>query len=268
MNKKILVISDTHCGHKVGLTHPDWWYEFPKANPEQKKVCTIQRELWKWFSKTVDKIKKDGKIHHVFHMGDIVDGKGQRSGGTEQTTVDMAEQAEMGAAVLDHIGVKSVLLMAGTAYHTGQEEDWDAEVVGKVKKCAVSYHGQEWPEVNGVIFDLKHHLANSSIPHGVFTPLAKDKMWNNMWHLEHELQPRANVLIRGHVHRHRGCWESDWQAMSCDALCGFGSKYGVRRCSGLVGIGMMTIEISTKGDIHKCTYQAHLQHQKQGTLKL
>ena len=62
--KRVLVIGDAHCGHTSGLTPPKW----------QTRDC--QSEVWEWYYHLVRTLNPDV----LFVMGDMIDGKGKRSG--------------------------------------------------------------------------------------------------------------------------------------------------------------------------------------------
>lgn len=242
--KRVMVVSDFHCGHEVGLTPPDWWYVFPNEGSRQKKVAQTQRELWEFYAKNVDELKP---IDRLIVNGDLVDGKGGRSGSTEQRTADRAEQAEMAAACINYVGAPKVLILFGTPYHAGMEEDWEREVKPHIN-AEVKISGQDFPEINGVQFDVKHFVAGSSIPHGQATPLFRDKLWNQIWNAEHELQPNANILIRSHIHYHVYGGKSNWLALTTPMMMGFGDKFGVRKMARMAEVGFVKIDIEENGD--------------------
>ncbi len=107
MKKRLLVLSDMHCGHLVGLTHPG---DNPRYDDERKIVSEYRDFLWEWFEKEV---KALGKIDVVVHNGDALDGKGKKSGGTEQIEMDRNSQAEMAANILGRIRTKETRLTYG-----------------------------------------------------------------------------------------------------------------------------------------------------------
>ena len=116
-----IFIADTHCGHRTGLTPPKWW--LPDDDGFIGKVARFQRELWSWFCSEIDSC---GPVDTCIHVGDVIDGKGFRSGGTELLTPDRAVQIQMAEIVFEEIGAKNNLIINGTPYHTGNEEDWEA----------------------------------------------------------------------------------------------------------------------------------------------
>jgi len=242
--KRLILMSDTHCGHVAGLTPPDWHYNHATTNPRVMAVYEQQTAMWEWYTRRIDELKP---IDYLFVLGDLVDGSGKRSGGTEQRTTDGNEQAAMAAECINYVESPRVLITYGTPYHVGTDQDQEDAVVPLLNGKA-EIHSHAFVDINGITFDLKHFVASSSIPHGKWTPLVKDKVWNTVWHAEHALQPKSDVICRGHVHYHIDAGESDsWRAMTCPAMMGFGSKYGKRICKGVVHVGFIVFDFPEEG---------------------
>jgi hypothetical protein len=264
--KRVLLCSDSHCGHRSGLTPPAWQLR-PSEDAEMKRSKWVngQRETWKWFVSNVSKIKP---IDHLIINGDLIDGTGWRSGGTELITTDRNVQIDMAIKWIRWVGAKSVHIIRGTPYHAGQQEDLE-DIVASELQCSIGDH--EWFDINGVVFDCKHKIAGSTIPHGRVTPLLKAKLWNGLW-AAREAQPKADVIIRGHVHYYlyAGGIEGnrEWRVMSLPALQGMGTKYGAKECEGTVDYGFVFCDIDTKGNITWESRIAELQSQKAQALKL
>ncbi|MHC4752420.1 MAG: hypothetical protein ACYTFW_21415 [Planctomycetota bacterium] len=236
--KRILVISDLHCGHRVGLTMPDYWSKLPA-----EKYYYIQSQLWEAFAEFVESLQP---IDILFVNGDCTDGKGSKSGATELIQTSLFKQGEMAAEVIKWIAAEKVVMTYGTPYHVGTEDDIESQIAKDVG--AVKIGAQVWPEVNGVVFDLKHQAeSGSSIPHGKGTPLSKERLWNLLW-AEHDAQPKSDILIRSHCHYAFDCGEPHWHAFFTPALQGAGTKYGGRRRSGIVHFGVLHIDVQNKGE--------------------
>lgn len=239
--KRGLIISDMHCGHAVGLTPPAWQY---KEGGWRTKFVKTQQACWNWFT---DTLRTVGTPDVLIVNGDAIDGKGKRSGGTEQITTDMTTQADMACNIIKTVmGRNTKLLMTyGTPYHTGDEEDFESLVAHECNAKEIG--GQVFANVNGVVLDLKHKVGSSSIPHGRATALKRTALWNVLW-AEAGEQPKANVVVRSHVHYHSACYDPDmgW-AITTPALAGFGSKYGSRQCEGRVHFGMIAFEVDPDG---------------------
>lgn len=230
--KRVVVISDQHAGHRVGLTPPKW-----QTAILGQKYHKIQMELWKEFSTKIDLIKP---IDVLMVNGDCIDGRGKRSGGTELITVNRQEQVDIAAAAINYCEAGTVVMTRGTPYHTGDKEEWEDILAKKVNCNKIGDH--EFYNIGGVIFDVKHNIGSSSIPHGQFTPIARDRLWNLIWS-EYEMQPKADILIRSHVHYYLRLGGIDWDGFVTPALQGMGSKFGAKICSGLVHWGFIWFDI-------------------------
>lgn len=238
--KRVVVISDLHCGHRAGLTPPGWQYQMEGADEERLLFAKTQRAIWNWFQKAIESLKP---INALFVNGDCVDGKGAKTGGVEQLESDRIKQVDMAAHIINTIAAEMVVMTYGTAYHTGAEEDWERLVADRVG--AVKIGGHEWPEVEGLVFDLKHKVSGSTIPHGRYTALARDAMWNELW-ANREGQPLADVYIRSHVHYCVWLGAPGKLGVITPALQGWGSKFGTRDCSGIVDIGFISFDVQGK----------------------
>ncbi len=260
--KRILALADFHCGHRAGLTPPAWQWPTDKGATEYyQRWGTVQRDVWKWYAQTLRDI---GKVDICVFAGDAVDGLGSRSGGAEQITLDMQKQVDMAIKCLRQAQAASYRMVYGTAYHTGDATDFEAMVADAL---SAEIQGHDFFNVNGCIFDVKHHIGNTTVMHGTAN-IGKQKQANDEWYLEHELQPKSNVLIRAHVHKYRAIDESELVGMTLPALQGFGSKYGVRRCSNVVQIGMILFTIDQHGGYTWQKYLANLKTQRVDIPKL
>jgi hypothetical protein len=240
--RRVLIVSDFHSGHFVGLTPPSW-HDAPSktAEPWRIKLAEFRRKSYSVFYNLVQQLKP---IDVLLVNADCIDGRGEKSGGTELLTSDRDRQCDMATEIIKSIGAKKIVMTYGTGYHCGALEDFEDRVAKDVK--AEKIGGHEWVDVNGVVFDMKHKVGASSIPHGRFTSIAREKLWNGLW-AEREESPRSNVIIRSHVHYHVFCGGDGWLALTTPALQGPGSKYGTRQCSGTVDFGLVHFDINPSG---------------------
>jgi hypothetical protein len=238
-----------HCGSRAGLTPPGWQSPEGSGDHELDTFARNQRITWDWFARKIDELRP---IDYLFLNGDAIDGKGERSGGTEQIQADRNKQVEIASAILRYIDSPRLVMTYGTGYHVGREEDFEYILADKVKADKIG--GHEWIDVNGVVFDLKHKIGGSQIPHGRYTAIAREALWNLVW-ASHDGQPKADVIIRSHVHYFVHCGNSDTLGIVTPALQGWGSKYGVRECSGTVDIGFLHFDVAEGG---RYVWEAHL----------
>lgn len=145
-------------------------------------------------------------------------------------------------------------LSHNTPYHTGSGEDWE-DILAEKAGAKIGSH--EWFDINGKIFDCKHKLGSSQIPHGRLTPLAREILWNKEWSFQHNT-PLADVLIRSHVHYYEQVDHDNCLGFSLPAMQGFGSKFGARQCSGKVDIGFVIFDVQEDGKITWKTEKAEI----------
>ena len=245
--KRVVVISDMHCGHVVGLTPPSWDNDRPKAH--LKKAHIMRRAIWDYYVSTLKSLQP---IDILIVNGDCVDGRGEKSGGTELLYIDRDDQVEMAADCIMEAAANKVVMSYGTGYHTGKEEDWERQIAKKVKATKIG--SVDTIEVYGIIFNYRHFVGGSQVPYGRATAIARDRTWNVLW-AERGEYPKADVIIRSHVHYHEFCGNSQFIAMTTPALQGYGSKYGARNISGIVDIGLVHFDVEQGGEFR---WEAHV----------
>ena len=247
MKKRLLVLSDMHCGHLVGLTHSG---DNPRYDDERKIESEYRDFLWEWFDKEV---KELGKIDVLVHNGDAIDGKGPKSGGTEQLEMDRNKQAFMAANILSRIKTNEIRLVYGTGYHTGSLEDFE-DVISTKLGCPKP-SGTLDLDLNGVVFNFKHRVGGSQIPHGRATAQLRDKLWSKQWASRGEY-PDCNIQVRSHNHYFGYGGDADFLWLATPALQGYGwNKYGTRIMSGTVDYGFIHVDISGNGGY---SWQPHI----------
>ena len=253
--KRVAVVSDLHCGHRVGLTPPGW-----HLNPENEwdaKWLHLQKAQWDWYRRVVSRIRP---VHLLLVMGDAVDGGSEKAGGRDAIRTQRREQVDMALTCLDLWKAPHIEMVYGTRYHVS---DWEDDVCsGLGEKAHIGAHG--WAKVNGVTFDLKHKVGGSQIPHGRATALLRERLWNNEW-ASAGRQPLGDIILRGHVHY---CVEAtpivgDRQilCMTCPALQGVGTEFGAEQCSGTVDFGLAWFDVNADGSYEKHLELAVLQDQ-------
>jgi predicted phosphodiesterase len=255
--KNILVISDTHCGHVAGLTPPGWQMRGEEA-ARHPRIAAQQRAMWKWYA---GKIAECGPFDILVCLGDAIDGAGKRSGGVEQITTDRDEQVAIAGYCIREaltygkggLPKTRTVLIAGTPYHTGAEEDWESVLARDVLAEKGKACDHEWVRAEGVVLDCKHKIGGSSIPHGRGTSLLRSKLWNTLW-ADRGQQPDADVLLRGHVHYHAFAGDRRYLSMTAPCLKGHGDRYGARQCEGTIDLGFLTFRV----DGASYSWKAHI----------
>jgi hypothetical protein len=119
-----------------------------------------------------------------------------------------------------------------------------------VSAAHVGHH--EWIDAEGVIIDCRHHVSSSIIPHGRYTAMARQALWNSLW-AEREMQPKANIIVRSHRHFYAHCGDMMWLGLSTPALQAW-TKFGSSIVEGTNDIGMISID--ARGGEY--SWEAHL----------
>lgn len=239
--KRWLQLADLHCGHKVGLTPPEF------QDGENDKWGMVQRTCWKFYEEMVEKYKP----YDVVHVnGDWIHGDNGKQGGTQLITTDRLEQGEIGAKAVIKTDCDKIRSTYGTPYHTGVQEDFE-KVINVYLLAAgidakISGHG--FYTFNGKNFNVKHKASSSTVHHGRLTPIAKQIDDNRWWWMK-GVQPKADVLIRSHTHYYEQAGHDGCIGFSTPSLQGLGDKYGVRQCSGVVDFGLIVIDVYDDGRI-------------------
>jgi hypothetical protein len=239
-SKRVLVVNDFHSGHLVGLTPPK--YDVIHKAKEFKKLDAMRGIYWKFFD---DEVRKLGHIDVCLIVGDCIEGKGGKSGGTELLEADPMKQCAIAETVIKRIAADKNFLVFGTNYHTGDDQDAERTIARNVRATKIGSH--DWIDINGLIIDYKHHIGSSSVPYGRHSAVARERMWNLFWSEWNEC-PKSDVFLRGHVHYYDFCGGYGWLGMTLPALQGYGSKYGSRICSGTVDFGFVHFDITSKDE--------------------
>lgn len=257
--KRIVIVADLHCGHRAGLTPPEYRYRESSDTHIWRKFTKVQEETWGLY---MEAVKALNPITCLVANGDLIDGRGERSGGVELITADRNEQCQMAVECLrkwrfDGQAEKcDTFVVTGTPYHAGDIESWE-HIAGEMlatgePRVRVKVGDHEWPNVNGYIFDCKHFVGGSQVPHGRATAIKREELWNSLW-AEAGNQPRADMIVRSHVHYCEGSWKyiggRKVEAFTTPALQAMGTRYGARKCSGTVDWGLMAFDIDINGRI-------------------
>ena len=236
--KRVGIFADLHCGHRAGLTHPNW---FSSGQTDKGMAAlTYQREMWKAFT---SEVKKRKPFDAAVWNGDLIDGRGERSGGSDIIEPDRTEQVEMAVRVIEFVGAKKNFITLGTRYHAGKLEDWERMIARQVDGDIKAH---QFLSVNGLVLDVKHKVAGSTIPHGRLTAPERAKMWNKVWSLREDGQPAADVAIRSHVHYSTQTKTELGVGFTTPALQAAWTDYGARECEGTVDFGFLVFDVTNE----------------------
>ena len=199
---KGIIISDTHSGHLLGLTPP----QFRTSRPE---IDDIMAPFWDWW---MSSLNLDG-YDVMIHCGDIVDGDGHKDTSFHLTT-DINQQVAISKAVIDSVNARKHLFVYGTPYHGGDILDYE-------KIVADSYGGKiSWRQqvdIEGVRFSISHVIGKTTTPVGGDIALRKKMVWDALYSVK-DTGEAADVILCGHAHEYRLVADDQVTACICPAL--------------------------------------------------
>jgi len=252
---RVLLAGDFHCGHKAGLTPQG--YQLPLDSVADKTFAEFQRETWNFFINTIDSLKP---FTHAIFNGDLIDGDGKKSKGTELITTDRNIQVDMAVKVMDTVGANVNVISYGTPYHAGDGEAFEYNIA---QQTGAILNAENLLNIGGIIFNVKHHVGGSSTPYGAATPLLKDALWSDLWaQMEHN--PTADIVVRSHAHTFIRIDDGFRTAVVLPALQGAMTKFGTLRCTKVVHWGFAYVDIFSDGhyEFHEVLHSPESQRRK------
>jgi hypothetical protein len=203
-----------------------------------------QRILWNWFSEEIHNI--EGPIDRLICNGDMIDGKGDKSGGIELFTSNRLTQCDVAVDVIKEVGATRVAIIRGTPYHTGKDEPWEDVLARLVDADIVA--SKATFDFDGINVDVRHKIGSSSIPHGRYTAMGRELLWNTL-KAEMGVVHKADIVIRSHVHYCVFCGTSRQIGMTCPGLQLI-TKFGEEEVSGSIDVGFL--EIRAEDGVKQC----------------
>lgn len=229
MKEGALVITDTHCGHKHGLTPMQ--YQIDAGNFGGIESSQYRRAAWDWFCETADLI---GEVDWLIHVGDAIDGKESKSAKLECFTHCPIEQTDMAAAVMNRVKAKHVVIAYGTPYHVDGDTKWETLIERSVKNLwAIKNH--PFITLGGAVVDIKHKIGTGSLAF-------KRDIDTNRDNSECGQEPLAKIFLRGHLHYYEAHTIKGRKCINLPAMQGH-TDFGARNVSRHVDTGMVYIEV-------------------------
>jgi hypothetical protein len=220
--RKLVVLSDLHCGSTVGLLPPG----FVTLEGNEVRQNLIQRWLWACWTDAAqwarDFVGSDPWA--LVLNGDAVEGV--HHGGKDIVSTDAADHVAAAEQCLALFKPTASYLVEGTECHVGSREHSLGKSLGARPRTLdngkLSY---VWPEllldVNGVLCSINHHISPSSRVYLEGSGLSI-AMGNEQLECVRAGHPVPRVICRAHRHR-RGeysdgsstiCVTGAWQALT------------------------------------------------------
>lgn len=136
--------------------------------------------------------------------------------------------------------VSEGFLSHNTAYHaSSQAEDFEYTIA---QKLGAVIEGRLYLNIEGVVFDIRHKIGTSTIPHGRATALLKEIMWD-LIEQANEVGPKVKVIVRSHAHYHIWIETADQIAFITPGLQLKRGRFGSRECSGEIHWGAIRLTV-------------------------
>ncbi|MHC4621595.1 MAG: hypothetical protein ACYTEQ_27960 [Planctomycetota bacterium] len=203
----LVVISDTHCGCKLGLCPPDGVDLDEGGHYSPSK---LQKAVWAWWDEFWNEwvpMATKKQDYAVVMNGDCLDGVHHNA--VTQITNNMTDQRELAIKVLAPI-INSKKCVAyyhirGTEAHvgkSGQEEEQVAKSLGAVPDAEGRHARWElWCKVGGALAHFTHHIGTTSSAAYESTAVTRELINAYTEAGQWKDQP-PDFVVRSHRHRH------------------------------------------------------------------
>lgn len=267
---RVAVLADMHCGSFGGL-----WPPSAHGQSKDKNIDEMQRKAWRFYAKAINALKP---IDRLIILGDAVHGRDERGGGLTLQELNRAHQKDLAAECIRYAEVdpKDIYIFKGTPSHVASGgmgiaiESWEdelADILGVprdprgIKKNVFI---KRQISFNGTVFDLRHFVGGSSIPHGRATPLERERIWKVLESVHTGgVQEIPDVILRAHQHCYQFAGsqigEYETLAMVVPALCLPIEEYALAKLSGVAHFGLVSFDIYGP---HDYTVDAQLMQMK------
>ena len=205
----MLVLSDTHGGHKHALCDPDTvlFDEDELGNPVQQRVALtdVQKWLWNVYSELLERtteIAGDDEIVCV-HLGDVCHGNKHPEQLISTRIYDQIEIAATALSWLRALNLRSMAIIAGTGAHTFGEASATKAVADRLKHehqipAEVFYHGLF--DIDGLSVDAAHHGPGPGSRSWLTGNVARYYLRSLMMAAIVADQYPPELVLRGHYH--------------------------------------------------------------------
>lgn len=237
--KRILILSDTHCGHPLGITPPRLWVK--------DEYSALQKITYEWLERELDGEIVQG-IDMALLNGDLIQGA-PHNDTLELITTNFKKQAEIFLEVGELLGlqrIKKIRATYGTPAHV--TKGFDAEDIVtegfSIPRPSDTYRFTS----NTLQVAARHHGRSSTTPYGQGTQLWKEWVREQLNAVIMETATdAADLIIRSHVHYFLFMEMAKGYALSTPCLQLPGSIFGRRMMPAYYDVGFVVLEIDEHG---------------------
>ncbi len=193
--KKILCISDLHCGDLVAVM-PKEVHEDVSGRTHTHFANPLQLEMLDCWNNMV---KKVGKVDTVFNIGDNINGSNYHDSGLGNWTNNLMTQSSAAYELLNRIKCSNHNMVIGSKYHVGTNPSAEHGIANlmRLDGDTVNVGKDLIVKVGGKTFHLLHEIGFSKNMSYRTTPLSRELMFMS---LHSEKLYGAQYIVRGHTH--------------------------------------------------------------------
>ena len=203
--KRVLVISDLHVGHSVGL----WPGSHPIEGGGKYESNEFQKWMYQCWLHMIDEAKSMGKFDCIVN-GDPIQGVNARDGGLIAPVPK--DQVRAALTLLEPLRAlaQKFYMIRGTEWHEGKAAN-EAEMLGQLLGAELDPQTAQYTryemfyafEDKGPIFHFAHHVGCSSVPWYEATVPLRDMLLllSEVKRFQGSLGPRIKGIVRSHRHR-------------------------------------------------------------------
>lgn len=239
---RMLITGDWHCGHVAGLCGPNWFIN--ENNTHLSKYAEVQRQMWDHFSTTIQTIKNQYDIDTLVINADVIDGQQGITKGMEAITTDRRLQNVIAREIIDFVDADNIFITAGSPYHSGKSEDWEAVLAQEV---GAKFDDEIYIDIHGVLFHFKHDTSNSSVPYSKLTSIVKQSVLQDLKSIKYGSKA-VDVVVRSHIHYFAEFRLGEKRGLIIPSYQ-YTSKFGRRKCNGTIDIGLVLCDVYEDGTI-------------------
>lgn len=184
--KRILILSDLHCGSQFGLLPPDYYNKERDLTLHQSKIQDFLWDHW------MQMIKDVGTVDKVICNGDIIDGTNYKGQGKDLLTTDVYVQCDIAKTCLNMIKCNEFIFTQGSGYHVGHNISADEVLCNMM--------GGKW---YGYFGDLIIDNITMNVMHWGSYSKRSGSRFNSQQVMVNELlleDTSADIFIRSHTH--------------------------------------------------------------------
>ncbi len=206
--RRIVVVSDLHCGSVMGLCPPKIQIEgggYYQANKYQQWLYRC------WQDMAADIKQLDRPILVI--NGDAIQGVSHKDG--QLIGSELSLQVEIAAELLRPVvaDCSRVFFLRGTEWHEGkvsENVEYLAQSLGAEKKASTGQYTRSelYLSLDGAAIHFAHHIGNSSVPHYEATIPTREALihTSELVRFFGSKAPNLRMIVRSHRHRSAAVW--------------------------------------------------------------